>query len=230
MIRNGRPVDHVARRRAHQNRRLARGQRHLTRQMVPRYLRAAIMPNYTFKVKGSPVEYVTTNGVYLGANYFTLGDIPNTAEFTALFDQYRIKSVVVKFSHRSTALSLIETINNNQAGMPVMYHVIDLDDATTPTTFNELREYGYCKTFYFTPDKRVFSRKITPRALNAVYRDLVTTGYALAKKNTWYDCTQTNIRFYGQKWGMDVPQAGGTAVNASFDLETTYVVEFKRSR
>ena len=175
-------------------------------------------------------ELTTSSGQYGSAGSYSISVMPNVAELSALFDNYRIVKVVLRIVHRSTSLSSIETNNNNLVGFPIIYYVSDLDDATAPTTASEILEYNKHKMFMFTPDKRVLKITVRPRFSNEVFRTGVSTAYAIGAKNTWLDMAYTNIEHYGLKWFIDIPQGGGTTVNASFDVHSTYYVECKDAK
>lgn len=185
--------------------------------------------NYNFK-RSYTVSQTTTGGLAYGAASFLLSNLPGYTEFTALFDQYRLNCVVANFVWRSSGLSTIETANNNLVGMPIMYSVIDLDDATAPASISEIQEYGKHKTTYFSTSRRHKSFKIYPRNLNTIYRSGVTSAYTLGRRKAWLDITTTDTPHYGFKWAIDVPQGGGTVVESSFDIVYTIYVQFRQSR
>ena len=80
-----------------------------------------------------------------------LADVIGPSEFTNLFDQYRLNKVVHKVwlsidpSAQAAATSFY----------PRMFWVIDHDDAAVPSTVDELRQYGNCKTAVLKPDRPI---------------------------------------------------------------------------
>ena len=172
----------------------------------------------------------TTAGVYGGGFIFSLATMPNSSEFTALYDLYRIRKCVVRIVFRSTTISAIETRDNNVAGMPILYYVKDKDDATTPASASEIMEYSAHKIFFYTPSKRSCSITVYPTWTQEVFRTGVTTGYGLGPRKTWLDAAYSNIEHYGLKMYLSLPQGAGTAVNGYFDIHTTVYLECKDAR
>lgn len=175
-------------------------------------------------------EVTTTSGVIGLGREWQLALLPNYTEITALFDQYRINCVVVRVIWRSSGLSQIETANNNVAGMPIMYDVIDLDDSTAAASAAEIQEYSKHHITPFGTNRRTRSLKVYPRTANTVYRTGATSAYGMARRKQWIDCSYADVPYYGWKSWIDVPQGGGTAQEASFDLHFTVYLQCRQSR
>lgn len=199
------------------------------RTRVSRGVRSAPMTGFNFR-RSYSIAVTTSSGFHYGATAFALNTLPNFAEFTSLFDQYRIKKVQMNFVWRSSGMSQIETGIHNLAGMPIMYSVIDNDDATVPTNIQEIQQYQNHRTTYFSSVKRVKRLSLAPRTLNTIYRTGATSAYALGKRNQWLDMSATDIPHYGLKWAIDVPQSGGAAVEATFDIIYTIFVQMRGPR
>ena len=121
---------------------------------------------------------VTTSlGQLAGAAAWSLSMVPGVDEFTALFDQYRICCVIVKFISRSNVTGTLESSTNTFVGLPRIHWVIDLDDATVPSYITTLDEYGKRHSYSFSGNGRDLSIKVKPRTLNAIYRSALQTGY-----------------------------------------------------
>lgn len=184
---------------------------------------------YFFKRYLASGALSTTNGFLLDGLSWSLNDVVNVSEFSSLFDQYKICGVRMDFIWRSSSISQIETRDNNLVGMPIMHHVIDLDDNTAPATISELNQYGKVKKFYFGTNRRVYKIFFKPR-----YRNLIDatsgTAYTLGDRHSWLDITNGNVDHYGFKFAIEVPQAGGTKVEAYVDVETQLYLQFRQTR
>lgn len=181
--------------------------------------------------KRSYMSSYSTSGGYLGrAETFRLDMLPNYTEFSNLFDQYRINMVVCKLIHRGNSLSMIESNNNNLAGLPIVYDVIDLDDATAAGSKTDILQYSKHHMNTLTANRRIITRRIYPRTLNTIYRTGVTSAYALNNRKQWLDMAQLDIPHYGWKYWIEVPQSTGTIVNANFDFMVTVYFQCRQAR
>lgn len=171
-------------------------------------------------LKATNISTNTTSGALLVAYNFQLADLPNSAEFTALYDQYKITGIKLDFIWRSTNISQVETQNTQQQGAPYMYYVIDQDDNTAGTV-NELREYSKAKRFIFDTGRRTCSVYFKPCVLSEMYLTALTTGYSPGW-NRWIDCAAPTMPYYGFKAAVQQPLNGITGVASYFDVECTY--------
>lgn len=193
---------------------------------VPRAMRAS---NHFFK-RTYTQEVSTSSGTAGLAREWQLALLPNYTEFTALYDQYRINCVVVRVVWRSSNVTMFETNNNNSVGMPIMYDVIDLDDSTAPSSASDIQQYSKHHITPFSAVHRTRRLKIYPRTANTVYRTGATSAYGMARRGQWIDCNYADVPYYGWKCWIDVPQAGGTTVDAHFDLHFTVYFQCRQSR
>lgn len=173
-------------------------------QLVHRFVRSQY---YSGAVAGSTL-LDTFGGVY-----FRLVDVPNSSEFTSLFDQYRIDKVTIKFMPRANS----SEVGTNQ-GMVKLFTAIDRDDITSPTSIAELLQNETCKV---TPSTRIVSRTFKPMFAQEVYQSATSTGYGA--RTGWLDCSNTSIQHYGIKWGLQQLPAGAQ----TFDLHVKYHLSFK---
>jgi hypothetical protein len=70
-----------------------------------------------------------------GVVYFTLSAFPNSAEFSSLFDEYRVLQTQVEFITLTTG-PYVQPLST----------IIDYDDANAVANLNELLEYETCMT------------------------------------------------------------------------------------
>lgn len=135
---------------------------------------------------------------YLNAFDFSLQDLPAYSEFTALFDFYKICAVKFIFVPGWTQSEV-----NVNTGAPVSaqinlgaarcFSAIDYNDSSSPSTINEIREYGNCK---WSPMVKGHKRYFKPRAMDS------SNSYNI-NKNTWIDTSLPNKPYYGIKFGID---------------------------
>lgn len=150
---------------------------------------------------------VTTANVN-GSMSFSLNQLPNSAEFTALFDEYRIKAVRVRFICSKNSSDVAD--GATFANIPGFYTAIDLNDAV-PVSVNELCEYD---TFKVHPQFSLPTRFLRPRAR----LDLDPVGFPGGRfvdiKNNWLRCDTPGIGI--SHYGLKYVVGGVPAVNASF--------------
>jgi len=134
------------------------------------------------------------NALTFGATAFKLSTLPNSSEFTALFDQFRIDYVEVTLRPQYNMGSL-----SNQTSMvnAVLYTVIDYDDATAPTAVSDLRQYENCRESNWD---ETLVRRFQPRLAVATYASGVFTSFANTR--AWVDCGNPAVEHYGFKWAV----------------------------
>jgi len=155
----------------------------------------------------------------VGGYDFLLSDLPNYTEFTALFDRYKFRKVVVHFIPMNQ--EVIATAAAVTTG-PV-FVVKDYDDKdTTAYTENTLLQYANCEVH---KAGTYFTWSIVPRPNTAMFVAGAATGVGVGSPNTWIDCASPGVNHYGMKWG--VLQA--TTLNP-YRLIALYHLSFKDPR
>lgn len=168
---------------------------------------------------------------YQGGYAFRLSDLPNNAEYAALYDQYKITGVsfkiMPKWQNPGNGAN-----SNTVSGVGQIITVIDNDDASNTFTKDDLLQYRTCKV---TTPGRVHKRFIVPKMLNAVYRTGVTFAYnSVACK--WIDMTLTDVPTYGIKMWIDPPVQNSlvavpiTPLQIPYDIYATYYFKCKNTR
>lgn len=120
---------------------------------------------------------------------FSLSSLPNSSEFTALFDMYRIDSVELEYQ------LITEVIGS---AYPRIAFTPDYNDSTPPTTESQVLEYGTSEMFLFSQYKPVFKRMLKPRAQLGTYQGAFTA-YSLAPQDAWVSCDYPSVLYYGAK-------------------------------
>lgn len=149
---------------------------------------------------------------------FKLTDLPNSAAFSTMFDQYRIMAVVLKYVPYITANATMtagDVFNAN--------HVIGMDfnDAIAPGSSDDVYKLKYHKTFALC---RYFNYKVKPRTEQSLYNTALTTGYGNASRKVWIDTASGSIPYYGLK--LYITNAS-IAVPFIGELYLTYYCQFR---
>jgi hypothetical protein len=142
---------------------------------------------------------------------FTLGTLPNSTEYTQLFDQYRIVQVTITFQPST----LVATSSP-------LYTVIDYDDANAPTSLNDLLQYDTLKT---TMTGAYHVRTVNPRFTLGAYSGTLTS-FANAPNDMWVDVASPNVQYYGVKLGWPA----FTGATGTLSVMARYVVQFRNTR
>jgi len=151
--------------------------------------------------------------------------LANAAEYTALFDSYRISGVEI---------TMYSSQNSNQATtqfLPNIACVSDYDDAS-PITWAEAAQYESFKVINFAvPNKKIL--RIKPVASSTVANSGGVFVPANASRKQWMDCATNNITYYGNKFCFDNPMQGVATAAANegwVTFHVRYIMEFKGTR
>lgn len=157
----------------------------------------------------------------LGSLVFQLDDVPDFAEFKAMYDCFKINRVKLMFipisnvSLYSTASTqvFINTEHSNR-----IFTVLDFNDETPATSVNILRQYGTCK---MSPNNRIHKRYFKPRIQNSVASG--TSQYI-----GWLSTdTSDDVKWFGVKYGITHQTAVGT--ENIYKVEAHYYLSFKQA-
>lgn len=162
------------------------------------------------------VDYFTinVNGVTgaLGAYTFTLASVPNSAEFTNLYDQYKISAVSMCFYPRQTNVTSLITTDNIKSNARLLT-AIDYNDDTPPLNADQIREYESCQVSAITEKHEVYISK--PLFLNNSGQNV----------NGWVSTANPSTRWYGIKYVVEPTLAVGA--NFTFQVECVFYLAFK---
>lgn len=126
---------------------------------------------------------------------FSLNMLPNSSEFTNLYDQYRIDYVWVTL-RRLGVSNIIPSDVSTQAEAGHVLLVIDTDDATALTTSNDYLQYMNCRILDTHKD---YAFKVYPRPAIQMYNNGITTGYGNPGRQIWCDSGYPAIHHFGLK-------------------------------
>lgn len=114
--------------------------------------------------------------------------IPQISTLTALYDQYKIDKVVWKWFPQFTESTWPNSGSSTQF-VPRIYIARDYDDYTTPTTLQQVQEYGNCKTFSLLKPFRLVQKRI----YTSSNQNLSGVPANQTIKFPWADCTYDAI-------------------------------------
>jgi hypothetical protein len=155
---------------------------------------------------------------------FALYDLAQYTSWTALFDQYRIDKVQVKFIPQGTVVDLHTTVTLN-AENPSIYLVLDFDDATLLSSFAGVQEYDNVET---TEGGGGFFVTIFPSVTPSVYSAGAFSGYAVERAG-WIDCANASVPHYGLKGMIEALYPSSTG-NFSWTIQAKYYFSFRNVR
>lgn len=161
-----------------------------------------------------------TIGSQFGAGMnFRLANVENSSDFTALYDQYKIKGVAIKI------IPLSDSATANSSGfLPTLYWRRDGDDSAAPANESEVRQSQDTKTMRLTGPRSIYIPY--PKVNNEVQLSGALTGYAPA--NRWVDCADTTAIHNGLKfWMKNVDLRAQPTTTTAFRIEVVYYMLFR---
>lgn len=187
---------------------------------------------HAYKRWATPVYHQATfpSSAYNQQITFSLDQVRGASELTALYDQYMIVGVKVRFQLQSnpdsnTALNNT-TLGNGANFYPKLMYVRDYDNITIETP-NDLRERNNMQMKVLRPNSFI-DVYVRPAVRNQVYLDGVTAATSPIW-NQWIDCSTTTVPHLGLKFSMEFN--GATTVQDFYlRVETCYYVKFKNVR
>jgi hypothetical protein len=163
-----------------------------------------LKPSYTAPYKFSrsfSIGNLPRGNTDLGHAFpFALSQLPNSSEFTSLFDKYRIRQVDIRM--------VLVRVNPTDS-VPTIWAYMDDDDATIPITFDAVKERQSVRPFTFSSAKHVYSASIQPRWLiDSINKK------SLAPRDMWIDMANPSVEHYGLKlWCQDYSNSTGSVIS-----------------
>nr|WAE42147.1 MAG: capsid protein [Cressdnaviricota sp.] len=176
------------------------------------------------------------------AFYAQLQDVVGYAEFSQLFDQYRINSVSLRIWPFQTSSETGAAAEGNLAQVSCLVHsVFDYDDVTLPTAsdagIDVLRQYpGYrCKQL-INANGKALKYTFKPR-LNVAVQNVGNTGSAGFNQTRslpfgWVDLASPDASGYGLKLIFELPNPGAPTYgfNLYAKVEAVFNISFRQPR
>ena len=152
---------------------------------------------------------------YFNGISFRLADVPGSAEFTSLYDMYKIKAVKVMILPSQTENNSLTTVNNAFASSR-FFSAIDYNDATVPTAVDDIRQYKTCKS---TPVLKPHYRYIrAPKILD-------TSSYSVTP---WVSTASAATLWYGLKIAVQ-PIFATVTTQLTYTMECKYYMADRKS-
>jgi hypothetical protein len=144
---------------------------------------------------------------------------------TALFDQYKIENVTVKFMWNTNS-STVPSGGITATGLGQYGFAVDRNDATAPSTRAGYEAYG---DLVVKRQDQISEVSFRPQFAVAAYTGLFT-GYA--SKTGWVDCDSPNVQHYGLKYFTDCSMQSNTGLldRGRLSLFITYDVALRYVR
>lgn len=153
---------------------------------------------------------------YLNALGVRLSNIVNPADFSGLYERYRITKARVKFYFSVDPSAQAA----GAAQYPKMYWYRDLDNLTAPASLNEFRENTKCKIAIMKPERPIVWTW-RPNTLALLYQSGIANQFKPVW-NQWLDMqTATNTDHYGYKFAID------DLTNTNFKVRTEVQLWFE---
>lgn len=179
------------------------------RQPVQYFKQNVWLPNFVTSSTTVDTPFTTT---------FSLADLTNSAEFQALYDQYKI--MAVKFTLMPKYSQALNTDGTFVLEQPQVHTVIDYDSSPLITMADAV-QYPNMKT---TRGNSLHKRYLKPKLCINL---LDNTGGNVRSPTTkpWIDCANNRVLYRGI---LGVINPGTVACD--FDLKMTYYMAFKNVR
>jgi hypothetical protein len=146
-------------------------------------------------------------------HYFSIAQYTQLVSLASVFDQYRI----VRAEAWIMPCATTGTQGSNDDSF--VCSAIDIDNAATPSTLQELENKPNCVTTQLTGGGSHY-HCWQPRGALAAYSGAFTA-YSVAPVGTWFDCSDTSVQHYGLKIAVDAT-AVVTKVNIIFRIEAEF--------
>lgn len=182
------------------------------------------LSRYAGAVDVSTISTLTSS--WGGFLEFSLGQVPNSTDFSNLFDSYRLMGVLLTFrlmdNPDSTNYINSTTFTQGSNFYPKLWWCIDRDDSTTPTLAS-IRERSTAKCLVLRPDRFIKVLVKYPRPMIQAY----SGGYMQAPVS-WLRTNEPNTPHYGLKVVLDKMGYSGTTFTVGIDKK--YFFTFKHSK
>lgn len=196
--------------------------------------RAARLIKYNmhmYKRYATPVLHTASGSTaYNQQITFSLDQVRGASELTALYDQYMIVGVKVRFQLVSNPdgaqFPNSTTLPNGTNIYPKLMYVRDYDNITVETS-NELRERNNVGMKVLRPNQMI-DVYVKPAVRNLLYLDGVTPATSPVW-GQWIDCSTTTVPHLGLKFSMEF-QGFTTPQDTYLRVETCYYLKFKNVR
>lgn len=163
------------------------------------------------------------------AAYHQINDIVNFAQFTDVYDAYRINKVTLNVEYLSNVASAASA-----SVMPTLYMYWDQDDAAVPASLSSINsKMGVRRIQCGDRMKTQWTMSYKPTVAAALLQgttDVITDklGAAEVRKSPWINCLFPTVKHYGVKMVIaDLYAPGQNNIANGFRFNWTYDVSFR---
>lgn len=157
------------------------------------------------------------SGLSFRAYTFTLNDVINPAEFTSLFDSYKITGVKVYFDYTPDVATAI----TSSSQYPKLWVKRDYDDGSAPVNIGEFTQSNQTSCLRFSESRTTLSMFIRPSVQNNII------GGTANMWKPWLNCGDPAVVHYGLKLAAQ----GLPSTNlGSITIRCKYYLKFKNVR
>jgi hypothetical protein len=172
-----------------------------------------------YAVKRTSQVVVATAATDIGrsGNFIQLNNVPDTADFTALFDAFTIDRIDLHFVCTRASVSA-----GNSGIFPTLLWAPDYNDSSAPTLVGDVLSYDGMQIHQFSETARHVCYSIKPKAqIN------VSSGTAVSTAGTWLSTASSGASpWFGYKyWLVDYNSTSTTGTVIT--LYTKYHLRFK---
>lgn len=163
-----------------------------------------------------------TNTIQWGNSFiFKLSSVIDPADFTNLYDKYKIVGVRLKVMYQANSAS-----TGGVSVLPIINYSIDHDDASVPTSLNNVECKAFAKSRILTGDKPL-NLYLKPKVAVGLYQGAFT-GYGIPG-STWINSSSPDVQHYGVKFWINNFYAP-TGANNQITIQPTYYLALKESQ
>lgn len=156
-----------------------------------------------------------------GSFVFKLSSVIDPADFTNLYDKYRLVGVRLKILYQANTAS-----TGGASVLPVINYAVDHDDAAVPSSLNQVEAKAGAKTRILTADKPV-NIYLKPKVAVGVYQGAFS-GYGMMS-NMYINSATPDVQHYGFKlWINNFYTPAGA--NNQITIQPTYYLALKDSQ
>lgn len=180
----------------------------------------APLTSMTTDANGQIAGVMFANGLTSIYTDFATVSMPNTSEFTSLYDQYKILSYTIELRPRFDSGDFAASGEY----LPTIYYVYDQDDNTV-LSMSQLMEHPKVRAVRL--NKVAYLTVKYPCVAQEIYNNGITSGYQV-KRAGWIDCNSSGVRHWGIKYVMQGKAV--TDYKATFDIRVKWRLAFKNPR
>ena len=166
---------------------------------------------------------------YVAGLFINTSGLPDYGEFTALYDQYRIDKIHMRFGFTNNQSG----VNTAATELPVIKIVKDTDDVNT-ITGNQILQYAGMKSFQLgnggVSKDGWYDFWVVPKPQVTTYRTAIGSGYSAPDKSIKIDTAYSDVPHYGVKLFWDPYGLTSNVSIGNMVILTTYYLTMTHTK